>query len=86
MGTRFFFIRVFHANTVVSGHTTVFCLKITTTLQTAQSIPFFYSEQYSKEIVSMNLMLVASFSINMLISKLNISKLAFVITDKGEEI
>ena len=31
-------------------------------------------------------LLVASFSINMLISKLNISKLAFVITDKGEEI
>jgi uncharacterized membrane-anchored protein YitT (DUF2179 family) len=31
-------------------------------------------------------LIVASFSINMLISKLNISKLAFVITDKGEEI
>lgn len=31
-------------------------------------------------------LLVASFSINMLIAKLNISKLAFVITDKGEEI
>ena len=31
-------------------------------------------------------LLVASFSINMLISKLNISKLAFVVTDKGEEI
>jgi uncharacterized membrane-anchored protein YitT (DUF2179 family) len=31
-------------------------------------------------------LLVASFSINMLISKLNISKLAFVITDKGKEI
>ena len=29
---------------------------------------------------------IASLSINMLISKLNISKLAFVVTDKGEEI
>ena len=29
---------------------------------------------------------VASFSINLLISKLNVSKLAFVVTDKGEEI
>ena len=31
-------------------------------------------------------LIVSSFSINMLISKLNISKLAFVITDKGTEI
>lgn len=31
-------------------------------------------------------LIVASFSINTLIAKLNISKLAFVITDKGEEI
>lgn len=29
---------------------------------------------------------VASFAINLLISKLNVSKLAFVVTDKGEEI
>ena len=29
---------------------------------------------------------LSSFSINMLISKLNVSKLAFVVTDKGEEI